>query len=83
MHNVYKTSTDIWESFAGFGFETKLFLDEAVIVKSDTAFVALKRVVAYSAAVCELSDACDMLLERGFDDMVVDWESVIATRLGR
>ena len=31
----------------------------------------------YSAAVCELSDACDMLLVRGFLDMVVDWESAM------
>jgi hypothetical protein len=32
---------------------------------------------AYSAAVCELSDACDMLLARGFDDVVVDCKSAM------
>jgi hypothetical protein len=31
----------------------------------------------YSAAVCELSDACDMLLARGFADAVVDCESAM------
>jgi hypothetical protein len=31
----------------------------------------------YSAAVCELSEACDILLVRGFEDMVVDCESAM------
>lgn len=31
----------------------------------------------YSAAVCELSDACDMLLVRGFEDIAVDCDSAM------
>ena len=33
----------------------------------------------HSAAVCEFSDACEMLLERGFDcETLEDWESAMA-----
>jgi hypothetical protein len=31
----------------------------------------------YSAAVCELSDACDMLPVRGFDDPIIDCVSAM------
>jgi hypothetical protein len=34
----------------------------------------------YSAAVCELSDACDMLLVRGLDDPMVDCDSAMIAR---
>jgi hypothetical protein len=29
-------------------------------------------ILSYSAAVCELSEACEMLLERGFNSVVFD-----------
>ena len=40
-------------------------------------------IYAYSAAVCEDSDACEMLLERGFVDVVVDCESAMMAKTAR
>lgn len=57
--------TDIWQSLASFSLEDKLLFDETVRMMS------IRRdgdgSSTYSAAVWELSDACDIELERGLD----------------
>lgn len=39
------------------------------------------RVSTYSAAVCELSDACDMLLVRGLEEPIVDCDLAIFAKV--
>lgn len=67
--------TYVWESLACFCLQVKLLFDETVDIVSP--YTPSNSGTTYSAAVCELSDACDILLVRGLDDMVVDCESAM------
>ena len=69
--------TDVGQSFARFCLEAELFLYEAATVVSATTLY-FRWGLTNSAAVWELSDACDMLLVRGFADAVVDCKSAMA-----
>ena len=68
--------TDVRKSFACFCFEVKLFLDKPVAEISVTKSLRFMG-CSYSAAVWELSDIWDMLLVRGFAEVVVDCESAM------
>ena len=57
--------TDVWQSFASFGFEAQLLLDETVCLINIRRY-RVGSDDTHSAAVCELSDACDTEFERGF-----------------
>jgi hypothetical protein len=68
--------TDVRKSLACFCFEVKLFLDESIAKLSATESLRVLG-CSYSAAVWELSDIWDILLVRGFAEVVVDFESAM------
>lgn len=67
----------VWERLACFCLEAELLFDEAMRFSSGAVSTKLF-CETYSAAVWELSDACDVLVERGLEDMLDDCESAMA-----
>lgn len=68
--------TYIWKGLAGFLLEAELLFDEPGDL-NQLENPSSGIIWAYSAAVCELSEACEMLLVRAFDAMLVSMESAM------
>jgi len=68
--------TDVWESLTCFGFQAELFFDEPIPLRQHV-LIQSSSSITYSAAVCELSDACEMLLARGFEAPAAAWRASI------